>query len=49
MLLGFGAVFGLLTAKYGLAVSVLCFGAVFIWLKLRETRLLAQREKHNEK
>ncbi|MBQ9358043.1 MAG: hypothetical protein IJT95_00675, partial [Abditibacteriota bacterium] len=34
MLLGFGAVFGLLTAKYGLAVSVLCFGAVFIWLKL---------------
>ena len=49
MLLGFGAVCGLRRIDHGITLGVLCFGAVFIWLKLRETRLLAQREKHNEK
>ena len=49
MLLGFGAVYSLLRLQYGVPAAALCFGAVFVWLKIRETALLAQREKHHEK
>ncbi|MBR4748048.1 MAG: hypothetical protein IK083_00550 [Abditibacteriota bacterium] len=49
MLLGFGAICGLARVKCGIPTAALCFGALFIWLKIRETALLAHREKQHEK